>query len=186
MLDSAQIRLSEKQQALDDYREAVAICEAALADSVQAKNRIEMLMNVVFHWALGDAYSFEYKEVGDAEGNITGVQPIIYEHGIGRSPEDYGTGVNNVYNVGMRMILLVVANMFATPENQQAPILLLDEVFSNADLDNWEMLIELQTYMMEALELQCVTITHANIDESNRIIRVVKEGTAAKILVNHS
>ena len=180
--DNAILREEELQQELTDYEEALAICESALADSALAKSQMESLMTIVFQATVGKHYSFEYAEVANSSGEITGLKPLIYEFGIGRSPEEYGTGMNNLWNSASRWLMIVVINHFLGVKYRQAPILLLDEPFSNADLDNWEMFVEMFKYLMQdVIKFQVLTISHAAPTMPHNY-RVSKLGTVSKVV----
>lgn len=181
-LDNAILREEQLHQDLVDHEEALAICEAALADSALAKSQMESLMTIVFQATVGKHYSFEYAEVANSSGEVTGLKPVIYEFGIGRSPEEYGTGMNNLWNSASRWLMIVVINQFLGAKYRQAPILLLDEPFSNADLDNWEMFVEMFQYLMQdVIKFQVLTISHAAPIMPHNY-KVTKLGTTSKVV----
>lgn len=154
-VSNADTRVTELWKDLDDHNEALRLLALAAEDATKVKSNIEGLINVVVQAIHGDHNLFEYRELFDAEGMMTGIERVIFENGLPRRESKWGDGIKNTVNISERLALLYITGV--------SPIILLDEPFTNMDVDKWYAIYEAIDAIQSGIPTQIWVVTHLDV-----------------------
>lgn len=131
------------------------ITEIFVECSQEAKQVIEVIINLALKTIFADKYSFELKY--EVKRNQVESQPILYKYGMPRVLKDeVGEGVVDIISFGFRLAVWALQESV-----KKCHFFVLDEPFKSVAEENEPLAAQMLQETFSALQIQCLLTTHS-------------------------
>lgn len=177
--------LTAAQQAIDQFNQAVALCDHCISDQIKLKRYFEESTTEFLNKVLIDMaeptdtpvprLKYMLEPIEDETGTIIGLKPMVQEEG--KEPDnitEFGTSVRNCIGLANRTIAVAV-----TPGLR--PIIIGDEIAVNLHYSVWSRISEYYQDLQRVMgDFQLVLVSNVT-DTFPTVYKVEKRGDTSSI-----